>query len=130
MRDYLTPLHSFLHDGTAAFHGQALTADTSGFSAHVAGSTPPPVLVAALGPAMLRVAGELADGTVTWMAGTRALESRIVPAITAAAAGRPAPQIAVSLPVCLTSDPDEATARAARGLAFYAQQETSHGEHP
>jgi 5,10-methylenetetrahydromethanopterin reductase len=121
MREYLTALHSLLHDGTAAFHGQAITADTSGFSAHVAGSTPPPVLVAALGPAMLRVAGELADGTVTWMAGPRTLEASIVPAITAAAAGRAAPQVVVSLPVCVTSDRDGATNRAAKGLAFYAE---------
>jgi 5,10-methylenetetrahydromethanopterin reductase len=121
LREYLTALLPLLHDGKADVHGATLTADTTGFPAHVAGAAPPPVLVAALGPAMLRVAGELADGTVTWMAGTAAIASHIVPAITAAAAGRQAPQVAVSLPVCVTREPAEASARAAGNLAFYAQ---------
>jgi F420-dependent oxidoreductase-like protein len=121
LREYLTALLPLLHDGKADVHRPTLTADTTGFPAHVAGATPPPVLVAALAPAMLRVAGELADGTVTWMAGTAAVARHIVPAITAAAAGRPAPQVAVSLPVCVTSEPAEAIARAAGNLAFYAQ---------
>ncbi|GIT69475.1 MAG: hypothetical protein Ct9H300mP27_05790 [Chloroflexota bacterium] len=40
-----------------------------------------PVLISALAPAMLRVAGELADGTITWMAGISAIEEHIVPRI-------------------------------------------------
>jgi hypothetical protein len=64
-REYLTALRPLLRDGIVAFQGQTLTADTTGFPGHVSGSTPPTVLVAALGPAMLRLAGELADGTVT-----------------------------------------------------------------
>jgi F420-dependent oxidoreductase-like protein len=119
MREYLTALRPLLRDGTVAFQGQTLTADTTGFPGHVSGSTPPTVLVAALGPAMLRLAGELADGTVTWMAGPSTIARHIVPAITAAAAGR-APQVAVSLPVCVTSEPDQAHQRAARALAFYS----------
>jgi len=101
-----------------AFHGETLTADTTGFSAHVAGSTKPPVLVAALGPAMLRVAGELADGTITWMAGVRTIDSHITPTISAAASGR-RPQVVVSLPICVTHQPDAARARAAEHLAIY-----------
>jgi len=119
LREYLTALQPLLRDGTVAFRGQTLTADTTGFPGHVSGSTPPPVLVAALGLAMLRVAGELADGTLTWMAGLSTIDRHIVPVITAAAAGR-APQVAVSLPVCVTSEPDQARERAARALAFYA----------
>jgi 5,10-methylenetetrahydromethanopterin reductase len=119
MREYLTALRPLLCDGTVAFRGQTLTADTTGFPGQVSGSTPPAVLVAALGPAMLRLAGELAEGTVTWMAGLSTIDRHIVPVITAAAAGR-APQVAVSLPVCVTSEPDQARERAARALAFYA----------
>src|SRR3984885_8880679 len=69
LREYLTALQPLLRDGTVAFRGQTLTADTTGFPGHVSGSTQPTVLIAALGPAMLRLAGELANGTVTWMAG-------------------------------------------------------------
>ena len=119
MREYLNALRPLLRDGKVAFQGQTLTADTTGFPGQVSGSTPPAVLIAALGPAMLRVAGELADGTVTWMAGLSTIERHIVPVITAASAGRP-PQVAVSLPVCVTSDPDQARERATRSLAFYS----------
>ncbi|RDI45114.1 LLM class F420-dependent oxidoreductase [Nocardia mexicana] len=81
---------------------------------------PVPVLVAALGPVMLRIAGERTDGTVLWMADERAIAEHIAPKITKAAAdaGRPAPRIVAGLPVCLCarSEIDEAKARANRIL--------------
>jgi len=120
MREYLTALLPLLRGDEVSFHGQTLTADTAGFSARVAGSTPPPpVLIAALGPVMLRVAGELADGTTTWLAGLRTIAEHITPAITAASGSRPAPHIVAALPVCVTSEPSALRDRAAAGLAFY-----------
>jgi 5,10-methylenetetrahydromethanopterin reductase len=78
------------------------------------------VLVAALGPVMLQLAGELADGTVLWMADERAIGDHIAPKITKAAAdaGRPAPRIVAGIPVCLCapSQVDEAKERANRIL--------------
>jgi F420-dependent oxidoreductase-like protein len=83
--------------------------------------TPMPVLVAALGPVMLQIAGELADGTVLWMADERAIGDHIAPRIAKAAdnAGRPAPRIVAGIPVCLcaNSQIDAAKARANRILA-------------
>jgi F420-dependent oxidoreductase-like protein len=82
--------------------------------------TPTPVLVAALAPVMLRVAGELADGTILWMADERAIGDHIRPRITKAAeeAGRPAPRIVAGIPVvlCRNDEVDEARARANRVL--------------
>jgi F420-dependent oxidoreductase-like protein len=65
--------------------------------------TPTPVLLAALGPVMLRLAGERADGTSLWLADEKTISSHVVPTITAAAdaAGRPAPRILAGVPVCL-----------------------------
>ncbi|WP_174183658.1 LLM class F420-dependent oxidoreductase [Nocardia barduliensis] len=81
---------------------------------------PVPVLVAALGPVMLRIAGESADGTVLWMADERAIADHVVPKITKAAAdaGRPAPRVVAGLPVCLCEPGrvDEARERANRIL--------------
>ncbi|WP_063047805.1 LLM class F420-dependent oxidoreductase [Nocardia pseudovaccinii] len=81
---------------------------------------PVPVLIAALGPVMLRIAGEQADGTILWMADERAVADHVVPKINKAAAdaGRPAPRIIAGLPVCLCSpsEVDEAKARANRIL--------------
>jgi F420-dependent oxidoreductase-like protein len=64
---------------------------------------PVPVVLAALAPAMLRVAGELASGTILWMADERAVGDHIVPRIAKAAAdaGRPAPRIITGVPVAL-----------------------------
>ncbi|WP_327116733.1 LLM class F420-dependent oxidoreductase [Nocardia sp. NBC_01730] len=81
---------------------------------------PVPVLIAALGPVMLRIAGEHADGTILWMADERAVGAHVVPRITKAAAeaGRPAPRVVAGLPVCLCkpSEVDEARSRANRIL--------------
>jgi F420-dependent oxidoreductase-like protein len=74
---------------------------------------PLPVLVAALGPVMLRIAGEHTDGTILWMADERAIADHIAPRITKAAAeaGRGAPRIVAGLPICLCASGDIATAR-------------------
>lgn len=82
--------------------------------------TPLPVLIAALGPVMLALAGERAAGTVLWMADERAVAEHVAPRITKAAdqAGRPAPRIVAGVPVCLCrpSEVDAARERANRIL--------------
>ncbi len=80
-----------------------------------------PLLVAALGDVMLRLAGTYADGTITSWVGPRTLATHIVPGISAAAtkAGRPAPRVAVGLPIALTNDPDSARATLAERAAWY-----------
>jgi F420-dependent oxidoreductase-like protein len=74
---------------------------------------PVPVLLAALGPVMLRIAGERADGTVLWMADERAIAEHVVPRITKAAdgAGRPAPRVVAGVAVCLCAADDVDAAR-------------------
>jgi F420-dependent oxidoreductase-like protein len=83
--------------------------------------TPTPVLLAALGPVMLRLAGERSDGTILWLADERAIAGHIAPRLTRAAetAGRPAPRIVAGVPVCLCRDGevDAAVARANRLLS-------------
>ena len=121
MREYLSALMPLLHGEAVTFKGETLSATTMA-PLDVKVDTPP-VLVAALGPTMLRLAGELADGTVTWMTGPATLASHIVPSIAKAAtdAGRPAPRVAVGLPVAVTTDPDRAREAASRTFAIYGQ---------
>jgi 5,10-methylenetetrahydromethanopterin reductase len=66
----------------------------------------PSLVLAALGPRMLDLAGTYADGTVTWMTGPKTLREKIVPTIKAAAAraGRPSPRVIAGLPVCVTNE--------------------------
>ena len=112
---------------TGALRGETVDFDGADWSAHTAGrmtrvAHPVPVLVSALGPRLLRVAGELADGTVLWMAPPRAIESHIAPRVraAAAAAGRPAPRIVAGLPVAVHDDEAEARSAAAASSTMYA----------
>ena len=87
----------------------------------ISGVEPPTVLLAALAPRMLELAGSQADGTITWMTGPQTVADHIVPSITAAAekAGRPTPRVVVGLPVAVTDDPDAARAQAAEAFSVY-----------
>lgn len=122
LREYLSALVPLLRDGQVRFAGETLSATTV-TPITVAGAAPIPVIVAALGPVMLGLAGRLADGVVTWMVGPRTVDSHVVPSVTraASAAGRPPPRIVVGLPVCVTGDGDTARQRAADDFAIYAQ---------
>ena len=117
MREYLSILMPLLHGESTAINGETLS-----FNGSIGITAPPvPVLIAALAPRMLDLAGRVADGTVTWMTGPATLESHIVPSITKAAAdaGRPAPRVAVGLPVCVTDDAAAARERAAKTFEVY-----------
>lgn len=119
MADHLAILQPLLHGEGVAHTGESLSAS---MTLSVPADVPAPqVIVAALGPRMLRLAGETTDGTVTWMTGPKTLEHHIVPSITAAAsaAGRPAPRIVAALPVAVTDDVAEARARCAQQFEMY-----------
>ncbi len=122
MSEYLSVLQPLLNGEKVSFEGELLK--TATFAAlETPGAMAPPVLVAALGPSMLRVAARQAAGTVTWMVGLRTLEQHVGPTVREAArgAGRPEPQIVVHLPVCVTSDPEAARDRAGRVFSTYGQ---------
>lgn len=74
----------------------------------------PPLLIAAHGPRLLRLAGERADGVITTWTDARSVAENVVPAVRAAAAGRPDPQVAVGVIATLTDDPDAARAHVAQ----------------
>ena len=117
MSDYLQILMALLHDGTISYGGKHLTS-RGGIDVP---ADAPPVLVAALGPQMLKLVGRVADGTVTWMTGPETIRNHISPVINAAAeeAGRPVPQVIAAVPVCITSDLDIAEEYAKRDFGFY-----------
>lgn len=87
---------------------------------------PTPVLIAALGPLMLRLAGERTDGTILWMADERAIATHVVPHITGAAesAGRPAPRVVAGIPLCLCGD-DEVDLAVERTNRILSEAEVS-----
>ena len=107
MREYLSVLGPLLRGEEVHVRGEHYRVD-GGFA--VPGTSPVSVLVGALSPRMVQVAGELADGVVTWLVGPRTLASTIVP--TAAARSRRrrprAPRVVAALPVAVTDAPDDA----------------------
>jgi 5,10-methylenetetrahydromethanopterin reductase len=120
MREYLSVLLPLLD-------GAPVSMDGATVHAHIGLTTPRtsrvPVLLAAMAPRMLHLAGEQADGTIVWMTGPNTVRDYVVPAITAAAsaAGRAAPRVVCVLPVCVTDDPAAARSAAAQEFAIYGQ---------
>ena len=121
LREHLQILRSIIDTGAVDFHGEELSASPE-WPVTVAGGTPLPVYVAAMGPKALRVTGELADGTLPYLAGPRTVEQFIRPTIDAAAAeaGRPTPKVIAAVPVLVTDDAEAGRATAAEVLEFYA----------
>ncbi len=118
MREYLLILAPLIRGGAVDYDGETLRAHAA---VRIAEAPPCPILLAALAPKMLELAGTIGDGTITWMTGPDTLANHTIPAITAAAreAGKPAPRVCASLPVCVTDDPAGARARAADEFAMY-----------
>ena len=118
MREYLAALVPLLDDGEVDVAGPRITAR---MKLTTPGATAPTVLLAALQPRMLELAGGVAGGTITWCTGPITLEEQIVPLITAAAtaAGRPSPRVVVALPTIVTDDEADGRAKADEQLAGY-----------
>jgi 5,10-methylenetetrahydromethanopterin reductase len=118
MGEYLSILQPLLNGDQANHTGPTMRA-AIGLSTPRLGRIP--VLLAALGPQMLKLAGQRADGTILWMTGPATVRDYIAPTINAAAAavGRPAPRVVCILPVCVTDDIDAARARAGKVFEIY-----------
>ncbi len=115
MKEYLAVLKPLIQAGTVSFNGSEYRVNAN---VTVPGATPCPILLAALAPKMLALAGAEADGTITWMTGPKTLRDHTVPRINdaAAKAGRPKPRVIAGLPIAVTED--IAAAREIAGRLF------------
>jgi len=117
MNEYLDVLLPLLEERRASTRGTLVSAQW-----WIEAEAPPvAVILAALGPQMLRLAGRRAAGTLTWMVGVRTLAEHTVPTIreAAGAAGRPEPVVTATYPVCVTTEVDAARERAAKVYKLY-----------
>jgi F420-dependent oxidoreductase-like protein len=105
LREYLTVIRAFLHEGEVDFHGEFV-----GAKVRLRQPIDAPVMASALSPRAFRLCGEAADGAISWMAPWTYLRDVALPAMRegAAAANRETPALVAHVPVCLTTDPDEA----------------------
>ncbi|SEF28698.1 F420-dependent oxidoreductase, MSMEG_4879 family [Amycolatopsis pretoriensis] len=113
LREYLTVLKQVFAGEAVDFEGETIQAKTPGPST-VAGAADIPIVVAAMGPQALKVTAELADGTLPFLAGPRALSELIVPAM----AGK---RILAAVPAIVTDEPEEVRAKAVEQMSFYGQ---------
>jgi F420-dependent oxidoreductase-like protein len=106
--EYLQILAPLLRGQSVRFDGEDY--HVSSTPPPLIGDTPVPILLAALGPRLLRVAGQQGAGTIPWMANAKAIRSHVAPRITQAAAdaGHPPPRIVAGLPVAVHDDVGEA----------------------
>ncbi|MEQ8496242.1 MAG: TIGR03564 family F420-dependent LLM class oxidoreductase [Gammaproteobacteria bacterium] len=121
MKEYLAVLAPLLRGEQVDYDGEQYR--VHGLTVGAAGAGEVPVIVAALGEQMLRLAGRHTAGTITWMVGPRTLADHVVPTINGAAseAGRAAPRVVAGFPIVLTSQADEARRRIDAALAIYGQ---------
>jgi 5,10-methylenetetrahydromethanopterin reductase len=118
MREYLTCLTALFSGQSVDFAGEEFRIRNFTLTPPPA-VTPPPILVAALGPQMLRLAGRLSAGTAIWVGGPRYVaEAAKTIGAAARAADRPAPRVLASVPVCVT---DRATAVREAAAQFFAR---------
>ena len=121
MREYLSVLMPLVRGETVSFSGEQY--NVNGVTLDIPGGSPTPVVVAALGPVMLKLAGELADGTNTWMVGPNTMESHIVARLHKAAedAGKPTPRVVGGFPMVLTTNVEAAKEKINEQLVIYGQ---------
>jgi F420-dependent oxidoreductase-like protein len=119
MREYLEVLTRLLRGESVKFAGERYRVNAE---LSIEGAQPVPLILAALGPVMLDLAGRFADGTVTWMTGPETLANHIVPTIRTAAekALRPAPRIIAGLPLVVTDQAPKVREKLSRTLRMYA----------
>jgi F420-dependent oxidoreductase-like protein len=118
LREYLTILRAVLWEGHVDFQGRFYTA-------HVAFPQPRriPILISALRSRAFRLAGELADGAISWMCPHPYLLEKARPALVeeAASRGRPVPPLLAHVPVVLGADWGAVLEAARNHLGFYAR---------
>ncbi len=126
MKEYLDVLLPLLAGERVQYQGEQYKGN---LFLEVADAEPVSCMLAAMGPAMLRLAGARTDGTILWMTGAKAVETHIAPAMNAAAreAGRPDPRIVVGLPILLTNDADAGREAAAQQFANYGNLPSYRG---
>jgi F420-dependent oxidoreductase-like protein len=106
MREYLEIVRTSLRDGGCSFDGKH-------FTAHWAYSGPRraemQIMISALNPRMLELAGELADGIVVYMCSPAYIRDQVIPALTVGRqkAGKTLDgfEIVAAVPISLTTDP-------------------------
>ena len=116
LREYLTVIRAFLHDGAVDFHGEF-----AGARVRLREPIDVPVMASALSAGAFRLCGEAADGAISWMCPWDYLKAVAIPAMRegAEAAGRDVPPLVAHVPICLSSNREEIRIAAQEQVGAY-----------
>ena len=120
LKEYLSIIVPLLNQGKVSFTGQLISCEAEIFDRPKVST---PVVVAALGPQALAIAGSLSDGTTLSWVGPRTVKDHIKPRLAEAAskANRPTPRIIATLPICVTDDESRIRSHISKSLHNYTQ---------
>jgi 5,10-methylenetetrahydromethanopterin reductase len=118
MREYIDVITPLLNGEAVSYSGEQYKVNSS---LKISGASEVPLIIAARGPLMLKIAGTYADGTTLWVTGPKEITEHIVPTITAAASavGKTAPRIVAALPIVVTNDVAAAKFKIVEDLKTY-----------
>ncbi|MCX6022253.1 MAG: LLM class flavin-dependent oxidoreductase [Chloroflexi bacterium] len=118
LREYVQVLKLAMTTGAANFEGKRFKVH-----ARMPFTSDVPVIISALGPKAYEMAGEMTDGTVSWVTPAAYLRDVARPALEAGArkAERPAPRMIGHAMLCLSEDRDEVKSLVGGGLGMYAK---------
>ena len=117
LREYVTVLRGVLGEGHIDYHGAFFQVRTTSRTAAI------PLLVSALGQKAFHLAGEIADGALSWVCPVPYLLKEALPSLQAGAMARsrPAPPLVAHVVVALSTDEAAVQAQAHQFLLRYAQ---------
>ena len=114
MREYLSILMPLARGEQVSFSGSGYR--VSNFRLNIPDVKPMPVVLGALGSKMLEIAGELTDGTNTWMVGYKTIRDHIVPGLK-----NPKSKVIGGVPIVLTNQVDQAKEQISKILKGYGK---------
>jgi F420-dependent oxidoreductase-like protein len=118
LREYVAVLRAALWEGKVDHHGRFFT-----IKATLPRTPRTPILISALRQGAFQLAGEIADGAISWMCPVPYLLEKALPALRTGAArsGRPVPPLVAHIPVALGQDRHEVLAASRKQISRYAR---------
>ena len=118
LREYVAVLRAALWEGNVDHHGRFFS-----IKATLPRTPRTPILISALRQGAFQLAGEIADGAISWMCPVQYLLEKALPALQLGAANseRPVPPLVAHIPVALGQDRHEVMAASRKQINRYAR---------
>ncbi|HLH60568.1 MAG TPA: LLM class flavin-dependent oxidoreductase [Ktedonobacteraceae bacterium] len=118
LREYVEVMREVLWEGRVDHRGKFFNVNAS-----IPRPARVPLLISALGEKAFHLAGEVADGAISWVCPVPYLLDKALPALRAGAqaSNRPAPPLVAHIPVAISTDEAAVQAAATPRISFYTR---------